>query len=97
MKEIMGSVVICLILCFGDRLRQISWSTVKPIFVLFYLSHMIWSLSLLYEIFEGSIDLHQCAGLIAMTTLLVITKPNWSRGVPVAFQNNSVDQPRPDL
>ena len=39
MNHLALSVSIYLVFVFGDRLRQINWTTAKPIFVLLYLSH----------------------------------------------------------
>lgn len=86
-----------LVLCFGDRLRQIDWWTVKPMFVALYLSHMLWALSLLYDTSMGELRLHQAISLVAMLVLIRITRANWADGVPPSFRVGQEHARQPDL
>lgn len=97
MRPMEVGVALYLVVCFGDRLRQISWWSVKPIFVTLYLSYMLWALSLLYDAVSGVFWLHQAAGSVAMMVLLQITRPNWSDGIPESFRVGQAHTRQPDL
>ena len=97
MNPLSLSVSIYLTVVFGDRLRQISWHTAKPIFVLLYLLHMLWALSLIYEAYRGGFGLHECAGAASMLVLIRITRCNWSDGVPTSFLRDNSHLRQPDL
>ena len=90
-------VSICLVFVFGDRLRQINWTTAKPLFVAFYLSHMLWALSLIYEVYRDAFGLHEIAGAVSMIVLIRITRGNWADGVPVSFLRDRSHLRQPDL
>ena len=91
------SVSIYLTVVFGDRLRQISWRTAKPIFVLLYLTHMLWALSLIYEAYRGGFGLHELAGAASMLVLIRITRGNWADGVPSSMLRGHSHLRQPDL
>ena len=97
MNPIALSVSIYLTVVFGDRLRQISWRTAKPIFVLLYLSHMLWALSLIYEVYRDAFSLHELAGALSMFVLIRITRCNWADGVPSSMLRDHSHLRQPDL
>lgn len=97
MRPVEIGIATYLVLCFGDRLRQIDWWTVKPRFVALYLSHMLWALSLLYDTTAGELQLHQTIGLVAMLVLIRVTKVNWVNGVPNGFRVGQEHARQPDL
>lgn len=97
MTAIAMAVSLGLLMVFGDRLRQITWGTTKPIFVALYLSHMLWALSLVYESWIETFDLHDVAGVVAMVIFILITRINWLNGPPLSFRRNPAHQPQPDL
>lgn len=91
------SISIYLTVVFGDRLRQISWHTAKPLFVALYLSHMLWALSLLYEVYREAFGLQESAGALAMLILIRITRCNWADGVPASMLRDRSHLRQPDL
>ena len=90
-------VSIYLTVVFGDRLRQINWFTAKPVFVLMYLTHMLWALSLIYDAYIGAFGLHEVSGAVAMLVLIHVTRPNWANGVPSSFLRANAHLKQPDL
>ena len=97
MNPLALSMSIYLTVVFGDRLRQISCNTAKPVFVLLYLSHMLWALSLVYEVYRDAFGLHELAGAASMLVLIRITRGNWADGVPSSMLRGHSHLRQPDL
>lgn len=97
MNPLALSLSIYLTAVFGDRLRQISWNIAKPVFVLLYLTHMLWALSLVYEVYRDAFGLHELAGAASMLVLIRITRANWADGVPLSMLNDRSYLRQPDL
>ena len=97
MRPLALGVALYLIAMFGDRLRQISWRSVKPVFALLYLTQMLWALSLAYQACWGEFGFHELTGAAAMVVLIRCTRPNWSHGVPFAFLRANAHLTQPDL
>ena len=97
MRPLALAFAVYLVAMFGDRLRQISWRTVKPIFALLYIAQMLWSLSLAYQACWGDFGFHEISGAVAMLALIRCTRPNWVRGVPFSFLRGNAHLTQPDL
>lgn len=97
MKEVEIGIALFIALGFADRLRQISWWSVKPVFVALYLTHLVWALSLLYAAATGCFGAQEIAGTAAALVMLLVTRPNWAKGVPESFTNGNRHLRQPDL
>lgn len=75
-------IAIYLALRLGDRVRLINWHTVLPLYVVLYLSGMLWALGLIYSCLDGALQWQQYAGMATLFCLLEVTKHSWLNGVP---------------
>jgi len=82
-------LAIYLALRFYDRLRLINWKTTRRLYVALYLAHIMWVLSILYDIFDGGMQWHQWFGMAAMVCWLEISKTSWLDGVPDAARSET--------
>jgi hypothetical protein len=67
---------------FFDRLRRLSWRNNKPLYVSLYLSHVLWTIGILWDALHDGMQIHQWVGLVAMYCMLEITKRNWAGPAP---------------
>ena len=82
MKPVAICMALYLLVCFGDRLRQIDWWNIRATFVGLYLSSMLWALSMLYDAMTCDLQWHHGIGMLAMLMLIFATRANWANGAP---------------
>lgn len=80
LATLIAALTACLLL--GDRLRRINWHTTKPVYMLLYLSHVLWALGIVYSVITNGAAWPHLAGLSAMFCWLAVTCDHWVDGVP---------------
>ncbi len=81
--------IVCFLGC-ADRMRLINWRTTRPLIVAMYLSFALWSLLVVKDSWDESIEAYQLFGLVATVVLLAITRARWKDGAP-----SDVSKPAP--